>query len=84
MFQRSLSDANSKVNDMEKCYLVNEEEAMQERIRFVSLCLCSEEQLKCDSSRAMAKEIYAFYYFIVIILLSRSDIHILPHICRAH
>lgn len=33
MFQRSLSDANSKVDDMVKCYLISEEEAMQERIR---------------------------------------------------
>ena len=41
MFQRSLSDANSKVDDMVKCYLISEEEAMQERIRFVYLSLVS-------------------------------------------
>ena len=33
MFQRSLSDANGKVNDIVRTYLTNEEEAMQERIR---------------------------------------------------
>ena len=39
MFQRSLSDANGKVNDIVRSYLANEEDGMQERIRLADYAL---------------------------------------------